>query len=124
MTLALAGIKLDNKDTWSKSDPFVRISKARESGAWVPVLKTEVGAGSARPFSCPWLQMPCGPALPPPAQHPTVWPLAYTPPSPVQVINNDLNPTWKPFQASMAQLCNCDPHRPLLLEVRAHSHRA
>lgn len=47
MTLALAGVKLDNKDTWSKSDPFVRISKARENGAWVPVLKTEVRAGSA-----------------------------------------------------------------------------
>jgi len=35
----------------------------------------------------------------------------------LQVINNNLNPTWRPFQASMAQLCNCDPQRPLLLEV-------
>lgn len=41
--MCLAASKLENKDTFSKSDPFVRISKARESGAWVPVLKTEVG---------------------------------------------------------------------------------
>lgn len=30
---------------------------------------------------------------------------------------NNLNPSWRPFEASMSQLCNCDPHRPLLLEV-------
>jgi hypothetical protein len=40
--LALSAVKLENKDTFGKSDPFVRISKARENGAWVPVLKTEV----------------------------------------------------------------------------------
>jgi hypothetical protein len=33
------------------------------------------------------------------------------------VVNNNLNPTWKPFKASMSQLCNCDEQRPLLLEV-------
>ncbi|PSC75848.1 copine-3 [Micractinium conductrix] len=75
--MTLAAVKLDNKDMFGKSDPFVRISKARETGAWVPVLKTEV-------------------------------------------INNNLNPTWRPFKASMAQLCNCDPQRPLLLEVFDH----
>jgi len=45
--LTLAASRLDNKDTFGKSDPFLRISKAREGGAWVPVLKTEVsGAGA------------------------------------------------------------------------------
>ncbi|PSC75501.1 copine-3-like isoform X1 [Micractinium conductrix] len=75
--MTLSATKLDNKDMFGKSDPFVRISKARETGAWVLVLKTEV-------------------------------------------INNNLNPTWRPFKASMAQLCNCDPQRPLLLEVFDH----
>ena len=42
--MTLAAVKLDNKDMFGKSDPFVRISKARETGAWVPVLKTEVRA--------------------------------------------------------------------------------
>ena len=117
MTLALAGVKLDNKDTWSKSDPFVRISKARENGAWVPVLKTEVRAGSAG-LSLTAFGSRCPAALLPAVQLPHS--RASVPlPSPAQVIDNNLNPTWKPFQASMAQLCNCDPHRPLLLEVRA-----
>ena len=48
--LALAASKLENKDTWGKSDPFVRISKARENGEWMPVLKTEVG-GLPAPLS-------------------------------------------------------------------------
>ena len=41
VTLALAASRLDNLDVFGKSDPFVIVSKARESG-WVPVLKTEV----------------------------------------------------------------------------------
>ncbi len=40
------------------------------------------------------------------------------PPGCLQVIDNNLNPQWKPFRASMAQLCNCDEHRPLKIEVR------
>lgn len=74
VSMCLGATKLDNVETFSKSDPFVRVSKMRESGTWIPVLKTEV-------------------------------------------IPNNLNPTWKPFKASMSQLCNCDVHRPLLLEV-------
>lgn len=42
VTLALAAQRLDNMDLLSKSDPFAKISKARESGAWVPVVKSEV----------------------------------------------------------------------------------
>lgn len=34
------------------------------------------------------------------------------------MVPNNLNPQWKPFRASMQQLCNCDEHRPLLLEAR------
>ncbi|KAL4859813.1 Copine-5 [Chlorella vulgaris] len=74
VSMCLGATKLDNVETFSKSDPFVRVSKMRESGTWIPVLKTEV-------------------------------------------IPNNLNPTWKPFKASMSQLCNCDVHRPLLLEA-------
>ncbi|KAK7284308.1 hypothetical protein RJT34_19053 [Clitoria ternatea] len=33
---------LDNKDTFSKSDPFLRISRVVESGGSVPICKTEV----------------------------------------------------------------------------------
>lgn len=48
VSLALAATKLDNKDLFGKSDPFVRVSKARESGAWVPILKTEVRGVAGR----------------------------------------------------------------------------
>ncbi|CAJ2631556.1 unnamed protein product [Trifolium pratense] len=33
---------LDNKDTFSKSDPFLRISRMVESGGTIPICKTEV----------------------------------------------------------------------------------
>lgn len=72
--MSLSASRLDNLETFSRSDPFLRISKMRENGEWVPVLKTEV-------------------------------------------VPNNLNPAWRPFRAAMSQLCNCDPHRPLLLEV-------
>ena len=176
--MTLSATKLDNKDMFGKSDPFVRISKARETGAWVPVLKTEVRAGekggdaaccytlavliqavllalttlqqqnatgaqpeqastyamwaafraddgvaSLRPACV--LRPPCQPSSddpsppPPPPPHPQPpTPNPHTQPPHHQVINNNLNPTWRPFKASMAQLCNCDPQRPLLLEVR------
>lgn len=77
VTLALAAQRLDNKDIFSKSDPFVKICKARESGAWAPVVKSEV-------------------------------------------VNNNLNPTWRPLRVSMASLCHCDEARPLLIEVYDH----
>ncbi|WJX85490.1 Protein BONZAI 3 [Trifolium repens] len=33
---------LDNKDTFSKSDPFLRVSRMVESGGYIPICKTEV----------------------------------------------------------------------------------
>ncbi len=41
--LAFSATGLENKDRFSKSDPFLRVLKLREGGDWVPVLKTEVG---------------------------------------------------------------------------------
>jgi hypothetical protein len=37
-----SGVKLDKKDLFGKSDPFLVISRVREQGAYVPVYKTEV----------------------------------------------------------------------------------
>ncbi|XP_027931663.1 protein BONZAI 3-like isoform X1 [Vigna unguiculata] len=34
--------RLDNKDVFSKSDPFLRISRMVESGGYIPICKTEV----------------------------------------------------------------------------------
>ncbi|GMI84599.1 BONZAI 3 [Hibiscus trionum] len=63
--------QLDNKDMFSKSDPFLRISRQTESGNYVPICKTEV-------------------------------------------INNDLNPVWRPLSLSMNQFASKD--NPLLIE--------
>ncbi len=123
--LSLAASKLENKDTWGKSDPFVRISKARANGAWFPVLKSEAS------FGCPlWLlsflcllvmsrwsrqsycrQPACLISLR--RIHKTPTGLCAC----AQVVDNNLSPTWKQLKASMASLCNCDESRPLLLEV-------
>ncbi|XP_062143737.1 protein BONZAI 3-like isoform X2 [Alnus glutinosa] len=62
---------LDNKDLFSKSDPFLKISRIVESGDPVPICKTKV-------------------------------------------VNNNLNPTWKPLCMSMNQFGSKD--NPLIIE--------
>ncbi|XP_062144806.1 protein BONZAI 3-like isoform X4 [Alnus glutinosa] len=62
---------LDNKDLFSKSDPFLKISRIVESGDLIPICKTEV-------------------------------------------VNNNLNPTWKPLCMSMNQFGSKD--NPLIIE--------
>ncbi|OMO90930.1 C2 calcium-dependent membrane targeting [Corchorus capsularis] len=63
--------QLDNKDMFSKSDPFLRISRISENGTFVSICKTEV-------------------------------------------IDNNLNPAWKPLHLSMQQFGSKD--NPLLIE--------
>ncbi|KAG6397365.1 hypothetical protein SASPL_143532 [Salvia splendens] len=62
---------LENKDTFSTSDPFLRISRASENGGYIPICKTEV-------------------------------------------VNNNLNPTWKPLCLTMQQYMSKE--NPLLIE--------
>ncbi|XP_042514739.1 protein BONZAI 3-like isoform X3 [Macadamia integrifolia] len=62
---------LDNKDFFSKSDPFLRISRIVESGSAIPICKTEV-------------------------------------------VNDNLNPIWKPLRLTMQQFGSKD--NPLVLE--------
>ncbi|XP_058752933.1 protein BONZAI 3-like [Vicia villosa] len=62
---------LDNKDRFSKSDPFLRISRVVETGGSVPICKTEV-------------------------------------------IDNNLNPKWKPLCLSIQQFGSKD--NPLVIE--------
>ncbi|XP_048325143.2 protein BONZAI 3 isoform X1 [Ziziphus jujuba] len=62
---------LDNKDVFSKSDPFLRISRMVETGGTVPICKTEV-------------------------------------------VENNLNPIWKPVCLSMQQFGSKD--NPLVIE--------
>ncbi|XP_011083206.1 protein BONZAI 3 [Sesamum indicum] len=62
---------LVNKDLFSKSDPFLRISRAVETGGSIPICKTEV-------------------------------------------VNNNLNPTWKPLCLTMQQFVSKE--NPLVIE--------
>ncbi|KAG6646481.1 hypothetical protein I3843_07G011300 [Carya illinoinensis] len=62
---------LDNKDLFSKSDPFLKVSRIVESGGSIPICKTEV-------------------------------------------VNNNLNPTWKPLCMSMQQFGSKE--NPLIIE--------
>ncbi|KAJ0977682.1 hypothetical protein J5N97_013156 [Dioscorea zingiberensis] len=64
-------IDLENKDTFSKSDPFLRISKIAENGVAIPICKTEV-------------------------------------------INNNLNPVWKPVVLTVQQYGSKE--NPLVIE--------
>lgn len=55
MTLQFAAKKLDKKDFWGKSDPFLVFYKANEDGSFSAVWKTEVVMKTLnptwRPFS-------------------------------------------------------------------------
>ncbi|GLT95360.1 hypothetical protein SLE2022_130460 [Rubroshorea leprosula] len=62
---------LENKDLFSKSDPFLRISRIVETGSSIPICKTEV-------------------------------------------VNNNLNPVWRPLCLSMQQFGSKDD--PLVIE--------
>jgi len=68
------GQKLDNKDFFGKSDPFLEISKANENNDYSVVFRSEV-------------------------------------------IQNNLNPVWKPFTMESRTLCNGDYDRTLKFDV-------
>ena len=72
--LAFEAKNLDNKDTFSKSDPFLEISRANENGEFSLVHRTEV-------------------------------------------VDNDLSPSWRPFQKDVTSFCNGDYDRVLKIEV-------
>ena len=72
--LEFSARKLDNKDFFGKSDPFLEISRANENNQFSVVHRTEV-------------------------------------------VDNDLNPTWKPFVKEVRALCNGDYNRTLKVDV-------
>ena len=72
--LEFSARKLDNKDFFGKSDPFLEISRANENNQFSVVHRTEV-------------------------------------------VDNDLNPTWKPFVKEARALCNGDYNRTLKVDV-------
>jgi hypothetical protein len=74
VTLTFEARKLENKDTFGKSDPFLEISRANETGQFTLVHRTEV-------------------------------------------VDNNLSPTWRPFEKEVRALCNGDYGRVLRLEV-------
>jgi hypothetical protein len=47
--IQLSGRKLDDLDTWSKSDPFFVFKRATENGSWLPVFKSETIMNNLNP---------------------------------------------------------------------------
>jgi Ca2+-dependent lipid-binding protein len=66
--------KLDDKDLFGKSDPYIDIQRQNLDGTWNSVYRTEV-------------------------------------------INNNLNPKWRPFEIKSSQLCNGDRNRKLRFRI-------
>uniref|UniRef100_A0A6N2LWT5 C2 domain-containing protein n=1 Tax=Salix viminalis TaxID=40686 RepID=A0A6N2LWT5_SALVM len=71
--ITLRCYQLANKDLFSLSDPFLRISRMVEGGGYVPICKTEV-------------------------------------------VNNNLNPVWRPLCLSMQQFGSKASENPLVIE--------
>jgi Ca2+-dependent lipid-binding protein len=57
LTIQFAAEKLDKKDFFGKSDPFLHISRRREDGAWLLVHKTEVVMNDLNPVGGNSLRM-------------------------------------------------------------------
>ncbi|NXL37408.1 CPNE7 protein, partial [Glaucidium brasilianum] len=94
--LAFRAKKLDDKDLFSKSDPFLEIYRIDDDRSEQLVYRTEVSPGAG---AGPWPPR----RLPGPAE-----PLA-----PPQVVKNNLSPIWEPFKVSLNSLCSCEEKRKL-----------
>eukprot|EP00955_Chlamydomonas_euryale_P086198 364197-Chlamydomonas_euryale.AAC.42 len=128
ITMQLSGTGLKDVEVFSKSDPFLEISRATEGGPYLPVFKTEVRVGRMlgmhvcmppplAPSSPTLLHHPLWLASPPTAVFaPPACQAACKPPCrPVK--DNNLNPIWAPFTVKATQLNNGDPYRSLRLRV-------
>ena len=100
-------IKICFKDFFGKSDPYLEFSRAKEDGSFVVVHRTEVMKiiilipGGPRIFCYTrWSQF-------------GIHGLGYFN---LQVIKNTLNPSWKPFQLSVVDLCNADANRTIKVQ--------
>uniref|UniRef100_A0A3B5QEN1 Copine-3 n=1 Tax=Xiphophorus maculatus TaxID=8083 RepID=A0A3B5QEN1_XIPMA len=77
IVLEMEAKKLDKKDTFGKSDPFLEIFKQGEDGKWQLVHRTEV-------------------------------------------VQNNLNPSWKKFTVPLQTFCSCDMEKPLKMDCSDH----
>jgi len=85
------GNKLDNKDFLSKSDPFFILYAAKDGRTTKATTGIKVPEGSENKD----------------------WVSVYR----SEVINNDLNPVWKPFSLSLQTLCKGSTTTHFLIEV-------
>jgi hypothetical protein len=95
-------VRVRSDGLFSKSDPFWSISKRRPDGVWVQVAKSGASTRTV-PHACTHAR-----------RTPTHTQRTRTQ---AEVINNDLNPTWKAQEISLQHLCNGDMHRELKLEI-------
>ncbi|EDO26801.1 predicted protein, partial [Nematostella vectensis] len=120
--------KLDNKDFFGKSDPYLEFSRAKEDGSFVVVHRTEVVSNNLNPKwkpihissqqlcngdydrvlkdffgkSDPYLEFSR-------AKEDGSFVVVHR----TEVVSNNLNPKWKPIHISSQQLCNGDYDRVL-----------
>ncbi|RLV92442.1 hypothetical protein DV515_00013781 [Chloebia gouldiae] len=93
--LAFRAKKLDDKDLFSKSDPFLEIYRIDDDRSEQLVYRTEVGPRRHRAPG-----------------HPGGSPAPLSPPV-LQVVKNNLSPIWEPFKVSLNSLCSCEEKRKL-----------
>ncbi|KAM4736433.1 copine-4 isoform 2-T2 [Anableps anableps] len=99
--LSFSARKLDDKDFFSKSDPFLEIYRVNDDATMQLVYRTE---------PCSQLDLKRSAAGPQPEHH-----LLHL--CPPQTIMNNLNPVWKTFKVSLNSLCSGDHDRKLQCTV-------
>jgi len=113
--IQLRGVKLDNKDLFSKSDPFLLLKAST-----VPGLNTGGGLGSSKQHN-PFKQKKVkskdkaakkGKKVSGKA-HGGGWVVAHK----TEWIKDNLNPTWRPFTIDINTLCHGNLDQAFLVEV-------
>ncbi|EEC13239.1 copine, putative, partial [Ixodes scapularis] len=122
VTMQWSAKKLDKKDFWGKSDPFLVFLKSNEDGSFTTVHKTEVVKNNLSPTWRPCVIKSTTLCSGDPDRPLKVqcydWDSdgSFTTVHKTEVVKNNLSPTWRPCVIKSTTLCSGDPDRPLKVQ--------
>uniref|UniRef100_A0A8C3FTA0 Copine family member 9 n=1 Tax=Chrysemys picta bellii TaxID=8478 RepID=A0A8C3FTA0_CHRPI len=115
VTMQLCANKLDKKDFFGKSDPFLVFYRSNEDGTYVWGRAMPHPAWGRRPARSSWGGFLPASACPQP--HFSGASSRFTICHKTEVVKNTLNPVWQPFSIPVRALCNGDYDRTVKIDV-------
>jgi len=112
--IQLKGTKLDNKDVFSKSDPFVILKASTVPGVSHGTSQALTGGSyQANPFKPKKKKKTGHGGKMGKMGKNSGWVIVHK----TEVIKNNLNPTWRPFTVDTRTLCHGNLDQPFMIEV-------